>query len=119
MTHRTLRRLISAAAAAVVLTGCLNLPVPGPVPPDATDAAPPRPPMPMADASPDRCAAACAALRLAGCGLGDAGDCAGYLGALEASGHVPNAATHMPFLCADVVAVKVKADARAIGFGCP
>ncbi len=106
--------------AVLLLAGC---PTPTPVPPpnpDASDAAPA-----LGDApSPgplDDCQLACAALAAPAvhCGLGDAGaDCAGFLRVLNA-GKEPNPLTHKPLTCADVKAVRTRADAVALGFICP
>jgi len=75
------------------------------------DAAPPPP-------APGDCAAACAALRTAGCSLGDAGDCPTFLSGLIATGKQANPVTSRPITCTDIATVKTKADAVTLGFSC-
>ena len=120
----------------MVLAGCTPAVTPLP---DASDTGvPPAPPVvdagpaPLTDAVPDvvptpppappvtaDCTLACAALKAAGCGLGDAGDCAAFMTRDIGSGKVANLATGSPLTCADVKTVKTRADAQKQGFVCP
>jgi hypothetical protein len=50
--------------------------------------------------------------------MGSSVGCSAVLARDFGSGKVSNAATGMPMTCADVVAVKTKADAQRIGFVC-
>ena len=116
---------------ALMITGCPPAVTPMP---DASDTgAPPAPsvtdasPVPMTDAVPTpppgpvtaACTLACAALKAAGCGLGDAGDCSAFMTRDIGSGKVANLATGKPLTCLDVTTVKTKSDAQKLGFVCP
>ena len=127
----------SILAATFALVGCPPAVTPLP---DASDTgAPPTPPIvdagpaPLTDAVPDvaptpptppappvtaDCTLACAALKAAGCGLGDAGDCAAFMTRDIGSGKVANLTTGKPLTCADVKTVKTRADAQKQGFVC-
>ena len=105
---------------ALVLVGCPQPPVVPP--PDASDAVAP-PPAPVGDATPGaKCpdwTAACQTLSAANCQIGTYADCPTFMARDFGSGKVPNAATGKPMACADIVAVKTKADAQRLGFSCP
>lgn len=102
-----------------LLIACLSAacakPLPLTPPPEAGDAAPVPP-------SGDLCQAGCAALASDSvrCALGDGGtDCAAFLRTIEEAGKERNPATGFPLRCADVAAVRTRADAVRIGFACP
>lgn len=102
MRHRHLIGLLTLLTA---LVGCPQ-PLPTPPPPEASDG------------SQGDCASACAALRAAGCSVGAEADCSAFLIRDFGSGKVPNPETQKPITCADVAAVKTKADAVRLGFVC-
>ena len=109
---------IVGIAAALSFVGANCNPQPQPPPnPDASDAAPTPPPVPG-----DRCAAACAALKAASCGvIGSKADCPTFLARDypdDGSGKLSNPATGRPMRCTDIAAVQTKADAQRLGFVC-
>jgi hypothetical protein len=64
------------------------------------------------------CAAACEALKAAGCPVGAMLDCGSLMMRDTTSGKWTNVASGKPLACADVAAVKTKADAQKLGFVC-
>jgi len=64
------------------------------------------------------CSAACGALAGAGCSIGSSAGCPAFLSTVEASHQQANPVTSRPVTCADVLAVKTKADAVKLGFVC-
>lgn len=117
----------------LLLVGCPPSPVPPPVPPDATDSAVPvdapvtivdspspvvDAPLPPADAS-NKCAAACAAMKAAGCTEGAALSCIGRMQTISDKRLNPNPSKHnLPVTCDDLASVKTPADVRANGEPC-
>jgi hypothetical protein len=104
-----------------IMVACPPPSPPPPPPPDASDAAVVDAGAPEASAdagASQACIDACHALLVANCGMGRATGCAAYLDQLEHEGRTPNAVTHRPLKCADVLPVRTTADARRIGFEC-
>lgn len=102
-------------AIAALLVAC-NTPSPGPSPSPPG----PTPPTP-ADSGPpsSTCAQACAALAAASCPMGSDASCPPFLQTLNDKKKQPNPSNgNKPLTCDDVVKVKTKADAVALGFVC-
>jgi hypothetical protein len=64
------------------------------------------------------CSAACESLAAAGCLVGKDPSCPSFLSTVEVSKQQANPATSRPVTCADVVAIKTRADAQRLGFVC-
>jgi hypothetical protein len=89
-----------------------------PTPPPVVDAAPTPPAPPDAGPVTADCTAACAALKAAGCSLGEPADCPAFLTRDLGTGHVTNKSNSKPLTCADTKKVTSKAGAQALGFVC-
>ena len=83
-------------------------------PPDADGAGPP--PAPATEAGAD-CAAACAALKAAGCTLGSQDTCGTFMTTVDGVLREPGQAG-AALRCADVAKITTKAQAQALGFVC-
>ncbi len=109
-----MRSLLLWAVLALLPTMTACPPSPVNPPPDADGAGPPTPPTPATDASGD-CAAACAALKGAGCTLGSQDTCGTFMSTVDGTLREPGG----PALrCADVAKITTRAQAQALGFVC-
>ena len=102
------------ALGAISLAACHQIPNPSPVPPDASDAAPPAP---AADASPSTpCQAACDAMARV-CGTQQT-DCVTVMANIDGR-RLVRKSNGQPLTCADVSAAPDRPSMRGLGIGCP
>jgi len=110
-----MRLLVFVPAFAIALAGCPQPPIPPPVPPDASDAAPPPLGDAMAPVTP--CQAACSALAALHCPEGAQPDCVTVLAHIE-SARLVRVEAGTSLSCAAIASVATVAQARSQGIAC-